>query len=132
MGSFTDFLEDEILDHVFGKGVYTPPTIYVALSTSTPTDAGGNVTEPADGYARVQTAAADWNVATGDPSLTDNANEIAFPEASGDWGTITHFVLYDAASAGNALAWGALGTSKAITSGDTAKFAAGDLDTTLD
>jgi len=55
MGSFTDFLENELLDHVFGNAAYTSPaTLYIGLSTSTITDAGGNVTEPVGGsYARV-------------------------------------------------------------------------------
>jgi hypothetical protein len=38
--------ENEILDHLFGKGSYTPPTIYVALSTADPTDAGTGIAQP--------------------------------------------------------------------------------------
>lgn len=130
--SFTDFWENEILDHILNDGAYTAPTnIFVALSTTTPTDAGLNVTEPAGGaYARVSTGAADWNAAAA--GTKDNANAITFPTATASWGTITHFVLYDASSLGNALAFGALGTSKAIGTDDTAEFAAGDLDITLD
>jgi len=41
-------------------------------------------------------------------------------------------VLYDAATAGNALIWGALTASKAIGTGDTASFAAGALSISLD
>jgi hypothetical protein len=130
MGSFSDYWESEILDHLFGKGTYTPPTIYVGLSTADPLDNGSGLAEPTgNGYARVQTAAGDWNSASA--GALDNANAITFPEATGSWGTITHFALFDAASAGNMLAHGALTTSKAIGSGDTAKFAAGDLDVTL-
>ncbi len=89
------------------------------------------VAEPSGGsYARVATAGADWNVASG--GAIANANDITFPEATDSWGTITHFALFDAASAGNMLAHGALSVSKSISSGDTAKFAAGDLDVTLD
>jgi hypothetical protein len=131
MGSFSDYWENEILDHIFGKGSYTPPTVYVALSTADPTDAGSGLSEPSgDGYARKQTSASDWNTASG--GALDNANEIAFNEATGSWGTITHFALMDAASGGNMLGHGALSESKTIGSGDTAKFAAGDLDVSLD
>ena len=131
MGSFADYWENEILDHIFGKGSYTPPTIYVGLSTADPTDDGSGLAEPTgNAYARVSTLAADWNVASG--SALDNANDITFPEATGSWGTITHFALFDAATGGNMLAHGALSASKAIGSGDTAKFAAGDLDVSLD
>ena len=131
MGSFSDYWENEILDHIFGKGSYTPPTIYVALSTADPTDDGSGLSEPSgNGYARKQTSAGDWNAASG--GALDNSNEIAFNEATGSWGTITHFALLDAASGGNMLAHGALSQSKSIGSGDTAKFAAGDLDVSLD
>ncbi len=131
MGSFSNHWEDEILDHLFGKGSYTPPTIYVALSTADPTDDASGLAEPSgNGYARKVTAASDWNASSG--GATANANAIEFAEASGSWGTVTHFALYDALSGGNMLAHGSLTTSKAITSGDTASFAAGDLDVTLD
>ena len=131
MGSFADYWENEILDHLFGKGSYTPPTIYVGLSTADPMDDASGLAEPSgNSYARVATAGADWNVASG--GAIANANDITFPEATGSWGTMTHFALFDAASAGNMLAHGALNVSKSISSGDTAKFASGDLDVTLD
>jgi len=131
MGSFSDYWENEILDHVFGKGSYAPPTIYVALSTADPTDDGSGMAEPSgNGYARVQTQASDWNAASG--GSLDNANDITLPEATGNWGTISHFALFDAASGGNMLAHGALSESKSVGTGDTAKFASGDLDVSLD
>jgi hypothetical protein len=134
MGSFGNYLELELLDHVFGCGArnYTPPTnIYVALSTADPTNTGAGIAEPVGGsYARVSTITADWAVAAA--GALSNANPITFPEATGDWGTITHFALFDALTGGNMLAHGALTVAKAIGIGDTAKFAAGDLDVTLD
>lgn len=131
MGSFADYWENEILDHLFGKGNYTPPTIYVGLSTADPTDDATGLAEPSgNAYARVATSGANWNAASS--GTIDNANDITFPEASGSWGTLTHFVLFDAASGGNMLAHGSLSVSKSISSGDTAKFAAGDLDVSLD
>lgn len=132
MGSFSDFWELEILDHVFGKGSYTPPTnIFIALSTADPTDSGGSIAEPSGGsYARKSTAPADWDAAVA--GALDNANAITFVTATGSWGTISHFALFDALTGGNMLAHGTLSTSKTIGSGDTASFAAGDLDVSLD
>ena len=131
MGSFGDYLEDELLDHVFGKGSYASPVIYVALSTEDPLDDGSGLAEPSgDGYARAQTSGADWNVSSS--GAIDNINEIRFNEAAGNWGTITHFALMDAASGGNLLVHGALSQSIPVSSGDTPKFAAGDLDVSLD
>ena len=131
MGSFADYWENEILDHLFGKGSYMPPVIYVGLSTTDPTDDASGLAEPSgNSYARVATSGADWNTASG--GTIDNANDISFPQASGSWGTLTHFALFDAVSGGNMLAHGALSISKTISSGDTAKFSAGDLDVSLD
>jgi hypothetical protein len=131
MGSFANYWENEILDHLFGKGSYTPPTIYVGLSTADPADDATGLAEPSgNAYARVSTAGADWNTASG--GTIDNANEITFPQASGSWGMLTHFALFDVASGGNMLAHGSLNISKTISSGDTAKFSAGDLDVSLD
>jgi hypothetical protein len=125
-----------LLNAMFGNtssfgALATAPTVYVGLSTTTPTMAGANVTEPSgDGYARVATAGSDWDDATNaDPSVLDNTNAVTFPTvgAAGDWGTVTHFVLFDASSGGNVLAYGALGTPKNPTDGDTPSFPAGSL-----
>lgn len=131
MGSFSDYWENEILDHIFGKGSYTPPTIYVGLSTADPTDSGAGLAEPSgNGYARVQTSALDWNAAAN--GSLNNAGNITFAQATGNWGTITHFALFDAATAGNMLAHGALSQSKLVSESDTARFEAGDLQISLD
>ena len=131
--SFTDFWENEILDHILNDGAYTAPApIYVGLSTTTPTDAGTNFTEPASGgYARVAAAAAVWDAAAS--GSKDNGSVIDMGTASGAaWGTITHFGLFDASTAGNLCATGALTASKTIADGDSAQFAAAALALTLD
>jgi len=131
MGGFSDYWENKILDHVFGKGSYTPPTIYVALSTADPLDDASGLSEPSgNGYARKQTSASDWSPASG--GSLNNAGDITFGAAAGSWGTITHFALFDAAAGGNMLAHGALNQPKAIGSSNTAIFEAGDLDISLD
>ena len=131
MGGFSDYWENKILDHIFGKGNYTPPTIYVGLSTADPTDDGSGLSEPSgNGYARVQTSASDWNAASN--GSLDNAGNITFAQAGSNWGTITHFVLFDGATAGNILAYGVLSQSKSISESDTARFQVGDLRISLD
>ena len=132
MGSFGNYLENAVLSHIFGKGAYTPPShIYVALSTANPGESGGSIAEPSGGsYARKSTDPADWDAAVS--GALDNANAITFVEATASWGNITHFALYDHLTAGNMLAHGALTTAKTIDNGDTASFAAGDLDVSLD
>jgi len=133
--SFGDFLENELLDHVWGASAYTAPvTLYVGLSTTLPTDAGGNITEPsgANGYARVAVTnnLTNWPAAIG--GAKSNGSLIAFPTATASWGTVSWFFISDAASGGNMLGWGTLTNPKTIDSGDTASFQIGDLDITLD
>lgn len=140
--SLTQYACQAILNSLFGKtsnfgALASRPTIYVGLSSTTPTETGSNVTEPSGGsYARVATAASDWNAATNaDPSVVSNANAITFPQATADWvsgSNLTYFVLYDASSSGNVLGSGALTTAKPVLNGDTASFAAGDLTASLD
>ena len=137
MGSFTDFLEHELLDHVFGDQAYTSSgTLHVGLSTTTITDAGGNDTEPVgDGYARVAIAndLTTWSDASAVGSGTkDNNIAITFPEATASWGTIIDFAIYDNPTAGNMIGYGTLLASQAVTSGNTLQFASGALDITLD
>jgi hypothetical protein len=130
MGGFSNYWEDKILDHIFGKDNYTSPTIYVALSTAEPLDDASGFAEPTgNAYARVGTSPSDWNAASG--GVLNNASDIIFPKATGSWGTITHFALFDAATGGNMLAHGALSQTKTVDSLYTATFDAGDLNISL-
>lgn len=130
MGSASNYLENEVLDHVLKVGSFTVPSnIYVALSTADPTESGGSIAEPAgNNYSRVQCNT--WDAASG--GATANTSVITFPTPSGSWGTVTHFALYDASSAGNMLFYGALAASKSVGAGDTPSFAAGALQITSD
>lgn len=137
--SFSNYTAQALLNSLFGKtsvlgALATAPTIYVALSTTAPAENGTGVTEPVgSGYARVATAAVDWNAATAaDPSVVTNANAVTFAAATGAWGTVTHFALYDAITAGNVLGSAALTASKSPTTGDTASFAPSSLSVSLD
>lgn len=140
--SFSNRTAQALLNSLFGKtsnfgALASRPTIYVGLSSTTPAEAGTGVTEPSTGsYARVATAASDWNAATNaDPSVVDNASVITFPTATADWlsgANLTYFVLYDASTSGNLLGFGALSSAKPVLNGDTAEFAAGSLDVSLD
>jgi hypothetical protein len=103
--------------------------VWVGLSTTTPTEAGANVTEPSgNAYARVSTAAATWNASSGTgPTTKSNGSAIVFTQATGSWGTVTYVTLHDAATAGNLVGFGALTASTAVNNGDTVQFAIGAL-----
>lgn len=135
MAAMSDYLEGQIIDHLFRTGTFAKPAaIYVALFTAAPSDSGGGTEVTGGSYARAQVTQLDanWNAPTAGNGLTDNVNDIVFPTPSANWGTITHFGIFDASSAGNLLLHGALGTSKTVNNGDPApKFAAGALDVTF-
>lgn len=137
-GSFSDYLEKKLLDHVLGGVAYTPPaTVYVGLATEAITDAttGTTVAEPTGGaYARVAVTnnATNWPAASGTTATKKNGTEIAFPEATAGWGTVTYFFIADAATGGNILMWGSLSASKTIDSGDLPRFNPDSLTVTLD
>jgi hypothetical protein len=124
--SFSNYLETEILDHVFGGNAYTAPsTLYVALYTATPNDAGGGTELSGSGYTRKSAAF------TTSGATTSNTGAVEYDTATGNWGTITHIGVFDAATSGNLLAYGALSSSKAVDTGDVFRIPAGDLDITL-
>lgn len=133
MGGFSDYLELEVLDHLFGAQTYTAPaTYYVALFTVAPTDAGGGTEVAGNNYSRVSSAnnTTNWNTAAS--GATSNKVAITFPVASGSWGTVVAFGVFDAASGGNLIVWATLGTAKVVGAGQAAQFAAGQLAITLD
>ncbi len=132
--SKSNFLEDAILNHVF-RGVAfptLPASIYVALFTAAPSDAGGGTEVTGGAYARVAITRAVGSFAVpadnAGSQRTSNAVVVTFPTPTANWLTVTHFAFMDALTAGNYLYWAALGTSRTINNGDTApSFAIGAL-----
>jgi len=127
--SFSNFLETELLDHVFTNTAYTAPsTLYLSLHTANPDEdgSGTEVSTSGTAYAR-QTVTF---TVSGNTATTDAAVE--FPTATANFGTVSHVAVWDASTAGNMLAYAALTTSKTIETGDVLRVPAGDLDITLD
>jgi len=135
MSAMSDYLEGQIIDHLFRTGTFAkPPAIYLALFTVAPDDAGGGTEVTGGSYARVAIAQLDanWNPPSAGDGLTDNASDIVFPAPTADWGTIVAFGIFDAATAGNLLIHGTLGTSKTVNNGDPApRMSAGALNITF-
>lgn len=128
-GSKSDYLEEAMLKHVLGGPDYQRPgTVYVALYTVDPTDAGGGTEVSGGGYARasISNTAAAWSPAG------KNANAISFPTATEDWGEVVAFGLLDAATGGNLLYWGELTTPRMVSAGQSKQFGVGALAVTED
>lgn len=126
MSAFTDYLENKVLDHVFGGNAYTAPvTLYLALYTAAPNDAGGGTEVSGTAYAREVVAF----TVTGDTA--SNTSAVEYATAGSTWGTVVAVGIFDALSAGNLLAYGTLTTSKLVDTGDVFRIPTGDLDITL-
>jgi len=125
MGSISDYLELELLDHVFGVAYSVPANIYIALSTADPLDTGAGISEPSgNGYARKVHNS--WDAAAA--RLTENTGVITFAQASGAWGLITHYAIFDAITGGNFLGHGSLAVSKDVVDGNTPSIADGEIE----
>lgn len=128
MGSLSDYAELKLLDHVFNVA-YTPAaTVYLALCTGDPTDAGtgASMNEVANSGSYARTAI---SFGAASSRRTTQSGGVTFPAASGSWGTVSHWAIVDSAThgAGNMLAHGAFAVSKSVVSGNTPTVASGEV-----
>ena len=127
MSEFSNYLENALINAVLRNTSYTSPTtVYVALFTSDPTDAGTGTEVSGGSYART-------SVTFGAPSngVSTTSADVTFPQATAGWGVVSHIGLYDASTSGNLLFHTPLDNSKTIDSGDIFKIASGSLTVTL-
>ena len=110
--SISNYAELKILDHTTGRAAWTMPSnVYVKLHTADPGEA-------ATSAAATETTrkVAAWAVAASGAIATSATLEWTNVAATE---TYTHWSMWDASTAGNALWTGALSTSAAVTAGDT-------------
>ena len=106
----TTYFLNLVSGNVFGskKTPAVPEKYYLGLSSAAPALDGSGVVEPGDGtgYARVELT-----------SLSAPVNGVVtidFAESTSEWGTMTHFVVYDALTGGNLLMYGELSASRRV------------------
>lgn len=130
MSAASDYLENKVLDHFLGTAsTSAPATVYLALFTTDPTDAGSGTEVSTSGtnYSRQSIAFSSASSGT-----TSNSADVEFSQATGSgFGTVTHFGIFDASTSGNLLFHGALTASKTIAAGDVFKVASGNLSITV-
>lgn len=136
MSHLTNYAEELIGNAMLRGGTLTwPTTWHVALFTAASSPEAGTVTEVSGGdYAReaIANGSSAWNAPTAGNGVFDNAADIDFGDPSANWGTVTHWGLYDAASSGNLWLCVPFASSYEILSAATnVKFAAGALDITF-
>lgn len=130
MSSFNNFLEEALLDEVWGAQDYAAPaSLYVGLATGDPGEEGNFADEVSGGgYQRYQSVnnLTNWPAAVqvGGAAQKQNDEEITFGPATETWGTVTHFFFADGPDgSANMLAYGPLDSPRTIEEDDTATFA---------
>lgn len=145
MAGFTNYLEDKIINHLFGDATgasgadhYTAPTTwYAGLLTAAPTDSTTGTEVTGGAYARLPVSA--WVLITSGAAEAKNSGSLEWAAATTDWGTVTHCGLYDAISGGNLAAFEILtkldyssANPKVVSTGDIFKINAENLKIKLD
>lgn len=133
MANLTIFAANRALEQLTGVAAYAMPAqFYVALCTTTPTPsaAGIEVSTVGTGYARqpvIFGPAVD--------GATANIADLAYAVATGTWGTVSHWEVWDAVTGGTRWWFGQLvnkldGTPTPkgpITAGDKFRFDTGEI-----
>jgi hypothetical protein len=99
MAQMTNYLENAVINHFFrNSAVTSPTTVFVALYTVAPGEAGGGTEVTGAGYARqaVTFAAPSDGVSVGTATLTWTAT-------GGNYGNVVAVALLDASTGGNML-----------------------------
>lgn len=138
--SFSNHLENILLDCIFGKIWYIPPKLWLGLNRADPLEDGSGITEASEpyftlgpgpvfptGYARVETYPTDWHYA--DDGTVVNSQALTFPTAINNWGECTHFMLFDAIWM---ILYGELSPALTIVTGQRARFNPTKLEIHLD
>lgn len=125
--SLSNAFEQRVYDWLFrpGQAVTRPSAIFMALFTAVTDAEAGTGTEVVGGsYGRVNVTSA-FGAPTGGSG--SNASVITFPTPTANWGTATHFGLFDALTGGNPVSsLVPLADARTINNGDAApSFAIG-------
>lgn len=158
MTDMSDFLEVELIKHLFRTGSFTKPVdIAICLLTTAADDANTGIftaatpgveVTAAGGYERANDANtgggasnttdpldANWSaVGGGTDGQTDNVSAITYAQATASWGDVAAMAITNAAAhnTGDLLFHSTVTTTRTIDSGDTAEFAIGAITVTLD
>ena len=142
--SASNYLENKLVDRIFrGQALPTWGTLYVALLTSAPSDAGMGTEVSGTGYARkgVLSNLANWagtqgagttTASSGTSGTTSNNAAIDFGTAGSNWGLVTHWAVCDASDGGNMLVYDAFSTTKDVVTGNRVVFVKGALQIAVD
>ena len=123
MSAMSDYLELKFLDHFTGTASTSAPSaVYLGLATGSIGDDASGSELTGNNYSRKAITFA--SASSG--SIASNS-AVEFDPASGSWGSVSHWGIFDASSSGNLLFRGSFTSAKTIASGDILKVASGSL-----
>ena len=128
MGKATTW-QNAILDSLLGNQSLTLPgaTLYMALYTAAPGDAGGGTEVTGGSYARLAVT----NDLTTFPAAVggskSNGIALTFTTPTAPWGTVVAWGLHDHITNDSLVLWGLLDDEVVVDTSDTVEFAATDL-----
>jgi hypothetical protein len=116
---------DILMGNIFGVETDTPipSSFYLGVSSTEPDIYGNSFTEPSSngtGYARVALTSITGSHESYDSpgsAYVTNGELVSFPESLSDWGTISHWGIFDSATGGTLLMYGELYVSRAVETG---------------
>lgn len=139
MSASSNYLENEVLDHVLGEGARnftSPAALHVALFTGTTTtlanlEAGvltDEISTSGSGYGR---QAINFSAAVNGSAASNGT--VTWSTATANWGLVTALAIMDGATAGagNVLFYGNLSVAKQIDTGDTFQISSTNLTVSL-
>lgn len=138
MSSFSDYTENGVLNYLFNGTPFSIINRFFGLFTSANGLENNQITDAEEisnvstGYTRINLDSL-GGFTSSTAGTISNAQEMDFPIAQSDWGTITHSAILDSLdnSTGNVIAWGPLLNPRVIYTGDSIKVPVGALTITL-
>lgn len=127
MSQASNFLENELFDHVFRLLAFPVPAgLFLGLYTTDPLDDNSGTEVTGGAYVRQA-------ITFGAPTNGSGSNDavITFPVATAAWGTVTNWGILDAVSGGNLLVRGIFTTARSVAIGDQPQIAIGDITVTI-
>ena len=114
--------------HAALDAVFPSSGTFLALFTAAPSNTGGGTEVSTSGtaYARQANSFA----AAAARLKTSNAT-VTFPVATASFGTVTHWGIFSAATAGTMYAWGSFTSSQTVNTGNQLTVPSGDIDLTM-
>jgi len=129
MTAFSNYTEDEVLDHIGGSAWTAPTGLWLGLFYGDPGETATGIEVVGSGYARQQ-----LTMSTSSGGSIENTVDVVFTASGGGWGTIPYAAVWETeyGGAGNMIWYEALTTSKTVNDTDTLTFASGQVTLSLD